>query len=134
MESQNDSYFAIYTPQQLMKLLGYPDEVECLFSELFENGYWHGRWDLNNEVLEFSIREHILSKQELTKPNEDHTKYDFYHPKIIESGMCEDYGIIDTKNERIFVSHTQHLAYKVNALSVLYCLKKYIPLVKRATA
>lgn len=120
-------YFVIDTPQQLMKILEYPEEVECPFKDLFDREVWHGRghW-VKSGILEFSTIGNNLSSKEGT----DHTDRDFYSPEILGSGMCEDYGIVILTMVEQFISHTQSVNDSPNAYYPTYLFKKYIPLVK----
>lgn len=129
MDPDTSSYFVIDTPQQLMKILGYPEEVECPFKELFDREGWRGcgRW-VKSGILEFGTTGNNLSSKEDVDPS----NRDFYSSEILGSGMCEDYGItvFTIMMGKKFISHTQPFDYRPNAYYPTYLFKKYAPLVK----
>lgn len=109
-----------------METLGYPSEIECPFKELFDKEKWCGWWVEDDNILEFGT-DILFLETDL----EDHTKSTFYNSKIIESGICEDYGVYTiTKDGYTFISHTQSRDRLFDTRLAMYHLKKYIPLVK----
>lgn len=133
MESDKE-YLPIRTPQRLMAILGYPDEVECPFGELFSQREWCGWWVEDGNILEIGMTGETLSSraQIIFK---DHTKRDFYDHEILDSGLCEDYGIEEITldgNKRVhkFIPHTQVIEYQADTYYALYRLKMYVPLIK----
>lgn len=131
---EDEVYVIIRTSQKLMEMLGYPAEVECPFSEIFDQNQWCGWWSKDGTVLKIVITgDAFYSRTQIIF--KDHTARDFYHSEILESEMCEDYGVeVEAEDGDIFIPHTQPLDYFVDPRYAIYCLKKYIPLVKRATA
>lgn len=96
-----DQWVAVRTSQQLMKLLGYPDEVECPFEGIFYHE-WYGRSCTTDDVFELGFGQNSIGGIS------DHKEHSFYVDKITESWLCKDYGIEvnDTHaNKHKFISH-----------------------------
>ena len=123
-----DQWVTILTSQQLMKLLGYPDEVGCPIAKIFGHGMWHGRsCTSNDDIFELGYGNNLIGGIS------DHRERKFYTDELIESWLCEDYGIeVNDKhaNKHKFISHNDVFDSNCYFMSFVYRLKKYVPLVK----